>query len=144
MNFNNHFKYLPKIGTAIYYLVFVFGMLFLFFGRNLEQLKISLLETNFTNFYNHISNLTLTAILFSTIGYIWLLMGVKLKPLLLLGVFFIVINGVIETWVSVLNTPDQLDLVYGIAGVLFGLVFILSITYLKGLTVNPNFISKTD
>tara|TARA_R110002073_G_scaffold72537_1_gene177735 strand:+ start:778861 stop:779295 length:435 start_codon:yes stop_codon:yes gene_type:complete len=144
MNFNNHFKFLPKLGTAIYYLVFVLGMLLLFFGRNLEGIRFSILETNFTDFYQHISNLSLTAILFSTVAYVWLLMGVKLRAILLLGIFFIAINSITETWVSVLNTRDPLDLVYGIVGVLIGLVFILSITYLKGLTANPNFTSKTD
>jgi hypothetical protein len=67
---------------------------------------------------SHISNFALSFLFYLVIGYLWLLMGSRFRIITALGIALIVANIVCETVISFLNTPDLIDAVYGIIGVL--------------------------
>lgn len=128
-------KYLPKLGAALGYLLLIMLMLLLFLGRNVASLKLAVLTNNIENFYLHASNLTLSAILVASIGYVCLLSGAKFKLILGIAALFILANLIVEVWVDFMNTPDLTDAYYGILGTLISLVF-LYLTHHYGLVVN--------
>ena len=118
-------KYLPRINAALGFLFLLLLMSFLFFGRNISELRMSQLEHIFPDFYLHISNLSLSCLLLMTSGFIMLLTGSKFRFIAIVGVVLILANVFIETDINILNTPDPTDLIYGIAGVLIGMLFLL-------------------
>ncbi|GAB3341170.1 hypothetical protein GCM10027299_55180 [Larkinella ripae] len=76
------------------------------------------------DFYQHASNLCISYFLYSAIGYTWLLIGVSLRYLVLLGAAIIFANFIYESWIPILNTPDLLDAYYGAAGTSLGFLFL--------------------
>lgn len=64
---------------------------------------------------------------YTIIGYIWLLMGMKLRYIFILGLIILITNVIYEQWVSYLNIRDTVDIYYGIVGSLMGCVFLLFI-----------------
>ena len=70
-----------------------------------------------------------------TIGYIGLMVGLKLKHITILGIIFGIINLIFEFFISILNTPDKTDAVYGMISVIFGLIFLYAIKK-RGLNKN--------
>ncbi len=56
------------------------------------------------------------------IAFIWLLRGLNTVPFVWLFSVAIGLNLIVETFVVVLNTPDILDAVFGIFGVLFAMI----------------------
>ncbi len=117
-------KRIPKIGTALIYLFLIIAALILFFGRNFQVLKIRPLLALLPDFYIHVSNLSISFIIYIIIGYIGLMMDIKFKYLIYIGLIIILINLVFEFVISLLNTPDKTDALYGFFGVLGGLVFL--------------------
>ncbi len=118
-------KYIPKIGTSIgYFLLLIISML-LFFGKKFPSLEIKPLLNILPDFYNHISNFTLSFLIYITIGYVGLMAGMKTKHLIIIGILFVLLNLIIELFISILNTPDMIDAVYGIFGTIVGLIFLL-------------------
>ncbi len=128
-------KYLPKLWAALGYLGLLIMSLFLFFGRTIQAIRIKLLLNTIPDFYNHVSNFSLTLLIFITIGYIGLMLGMKLKHLMITGFVFGLINLIFEFFISFLNTPDKTDAVYGISGVIVGLLFLIAVKK-RGLTAN--------
>ncbi|MCK0132591.1 hypothetical protein MWU59_13870 [Flavobacteriaceae bacterium F08102] len=114
--------YLPKVTTALGYLCILITSLVLFFGRNFDSLTIPVLLHIFPDFYNHVSNLTLSLILYTTFGYIGLMMDITLKFLLITGVIIACINLLVEFFIPFLNTPDTVDAIYGLSGVVIGFI----------------------
>jgi hypothetical protein len=117
-------KYIPKIWTALGYLLLLLFSLMLFFGRNFEIIRIAALVDVFPDFYNHISNFSLSLIIYITIGYVGLMADLTLIPIIVIGLTILLLNLVTEFLISFLNTPDIIDAIYGIAGVVLGFVFL--------------------
>ena len=128
-------KYVPKIWAALSYLALLVLSAILFFGRSIQEIRIESFVDIIPGFYKHVSNLSLTLIIFVTIGYIGLMMGLKLKSLIIFGIFFGIINLIFEFFISILNTPDKTDAVYGIIGVILGLILLYAIKK-RGLKKN--------
>lgn len=126
-------KYVPKIWTALSYPLLLLISLTLFFGRNFEKIRIDSLLNVMPNFYNHISNFSLCFIFYITIGYVGVMLGLTLKHIFIIGLFISFLSLIIELLIPFLNTPDKIDAVYGILGVLLGfvLLFIIKIYGLK-------------
>lgn len=118
-------KYIPKIGTSIGYFLLLIASMFLFFGKKFPSLEIKPLLNILPNYYNHISNFTLSFLIYITIGYVGLIAGMKTKHLIIIGILIVLVNLIIEFFISILNTLDMIDAVYGIAGTVFGLIFLL-------------------
>lgn len=86
--------------------------------------------------HSHISNLSLSMIAYLGIGYSWLLFGQAFRSITILGILLIAGNLVCETLMGFMNTPDIIDAVYGIAGVLAAYVY-LFFTHKYGLVKKP-------
>ncbi|MCI8347778.1 MAG: hypothetical protein HFJ12_07570 [Bacilli bacterium] len=76
----------------------------------------------------HISNFSLSMLIYLFVGFMWILMGVKLKYINILGIVLVIINLVFETVLSSVNTADMIDFIYGGIGLLFSYIFLL-VTY---------------
>ncbi|MEO8824173.1 MAG: hypothetical protein ABI366_11440 [Ginsengibacter sp.] len=128
-------KYLPKMGTAFIFLILLVAAYLLFAGRKSDALQSGWILMHLPDFYIHVSNFTLSYILYASIGYVWLLIGIDLKKIIILGIIIIAINFIFELWIPVLNTRDVVDAYYGCVGTAFGFFF-LFIT--KKLGLRPN------
>ena len=117
-------KYIPKIWTALSYLLLLLFSLMLFFGRNFEIIRIAPLVDEFPNFYNHVSNFSLSFIIYITIGYVGLMANLTLRHIIVIGLTILLLNLVTEFLISFLNTPDTIDAIFGIVGVVLGFVFL--------------------
>ncbi|WP_271392713.1 hypothetical protein [Aequorivita sinensis] len=124
-------KQLPKITTAISFLIFLAVVFALFQGRKSEWIRLQNIDNFLPEFYSHISNFCLSYILYSGIGYFWIMAGVKFKYILGLGIVILASNFIFELFINVLNTPDIIDAYYGVTGTLFALLF-LFISYKFG------------
>ena len=115
-------KYRPT-GSAIVCLIGlgVVGTL-LFMGRSREELRPEFVIAVVPDFYAHISNFVITFEIVLLISFVWLLRGLNVLPFVWLFSVAIVLNLIIESFVWILNTPDILDAVFGIFGVLIAMV----------------------
>jgi hypothetical protein len=108
------FKLAPTLkGIAIYY-----SMIFLDLGLVLAK------DRNSQNFLfaevsNHISNFAITSLIVGLMSFILALQAAPFKIVIWLGVAAIAMNFVVEVLISIMNTPDVVDAVYGTAGVIF-------------------------
>lgn len=124
-------KQLPKVTTAISFLIFLAVVFALFQGRKSEWIRLQNIDNFLPEFYSHISNFCLSYILYSGIGYFWIMAGVKFKYIVGLGIVILASNFIFELFINVLNTPDIIDAYYGFTGTLFALLF-LFISYKFG------------
>lgn len=90
--------------------------------------------------HSHISNLSLSLIAYLGIGQSWLLWGVRFRFIMFLGIAMIAGNVVCETLMGFMNTPDIIDAIYGIFGIVVTFIF-LAITNKYGLV--PNNLEKS-
>ena len=124
-------KQLPKVTTAISFLIFLAVVFALFQGRKSEWIRLQNIDNFLPEFYSHISNFCLSYILYSGIGYFWIMAGVKFRYIVGLGIVILASNFIFELFINVLNTPDIIDAYYGVTGTLFALLF-LFISYKFG------------
>ena len=129
-------KYLPKIFTSSIFLLFLAANYLLFAGRKSESLRPDFILSLLPGFYSHVSNCTISCILYAGIGYAWLLMGLSLKNIIVFGIVIIAANFIYELWIPLLNTRDLMDAYYGCAGTVVGFVFLLLVKKF-GLKINP-------
>lgn len=108
--------------VALFYILLMLTM-YLLLGKANSKFVLPFAPFNNTDFYSHISNFIISYNLVTIISFIWLLQGVSLKIILWLCVICIFINIIVESFVTVLNTPDITDAWYGIAGVLLAFIF---------------------
>lgn len=128
-------KYIPKGWTSLLFFILLVIVLFLFFARTKEILRFNFLLQYFPFYYHHISNFSISYLLYAGVGYMWLLMGIQLKYIVAVGILIIIANLVYETWLPLLNTMDMMDAYYGIAGALLGFIFLLLVQK-RGLRLN--------
>ena len=128
-------KHIPKVWIALSYLVLLLLSLTLFFGRTIESIRVTVLLHTLSDFYDHVSNFSLSFAIFITIGYVGLMTGLTLRHIISIGALIIVLNLIIECLISFLNTRDIMDAIYGISGVILGFFF-LFITKKYGLKKN--------
>ena len=91
-------------------------------GRTREELRPEFVIAVVPDFYAHISNFVITFEIVLLISFVWLLRGLNVLPFVWLFSVAIVLNLIIESFVWILNTPDILDAVFGIFGVLIAMV----------------------
>ena len=128
------YKYSPKKPTIIVYMILICIGLLLTIGR-----WVSVFNNDFVIFNDeinsHISNLSLSLLIYLTVGYLLLLLGVRFQIIIILGVFLIVANLISETFIGFMNTPDIIDAIYGIIGISVAFLF-LFVTNKFGLIQN--------
>lgn len=136
--FNHQLKYVPKLWLAILYFLLIISSLILFMGRSKDYLRIDFLTVIFPGFYSHLSNFSISFMLYLGVGYFWLMQGLKIKNILLLGLGIIIINFVYELFLPIINTKDIIDAYYGLSGVVLGATFLM-LTDKYGLVENPKY-----
>ncbi len=75
---------------------------------------------------SHISNFSLSLLFYLAVGVYWIQTDEKFSLTVYLGISLIVGNLICETLLGSINTPDIIDAVYGIIGVLISFVFLFS------------------
>ncbi len=137
-------KYVPRVGTTLIYLLVLGLNLFLILGRKKAALRQEYLNDIFPEFYTHVSNFSISMLLLIVIGYIWVLLGVDTKYLLLLAFTVMVINIIYELFIPVLNTRDITDAWYGVAGCMAGGVYLLLVKQYGVKPVSPAAVTATE
>ncbi|MCH5720131.1 hypothetical protein [Niabella hibiscisoli] len=115
-------KYIPKPGMTVVYLLLLGLVLLLFMGRSKMSLRSEILLSVYPDFYQHVSNFSISYMLFSIVGYMWLIMGVKLGKIMIAGVLIVLANFIYELFLPFINTKDIVDAYFGM-GVLFWVVY---------------------
>lgn len=130
-------KFIPKIWSTILYFVLVGAVLIVFAARKLEALRFDFLNNLFPNYYQHISNFSISFMLVLVSGYTAVLVNKSLKVTYIYAFILIALNIIYELFLPFINTMDVIDAYYGIAGVI--LPFAYLIPYQKfGVKENPN------
>lgn len=130
------FKRLPKAWAACLHFLLLGGSLALFLGRKPGFFRSESILAHAPDFYLHVSNASISYLLFAGVGYFWLMMGVPMKHVALAGVAITAANFVYELFLPILNTRDVVDAWYGVAGVACGFV-VLWIIDQRGMVGNP-------
>lgn len=130
-------KHVPKHLTSLSFFLLLGIVFILFWGRKTEAFRFDFLQQQMPDFYQHISNFSLSYLLYAGIGYFWLMMGVKFKSIIVFGIAMLLANLVYELYLPILNTPDIVDVYFGFAGTLLGFVFLFFV-YRFGLKININ------
>lgn len=117
------YRYRAKRPFQIAYLVLILIGVLLTLGR-----WYSVFDPGFTvvngEVHSHISNLSLSMVVYVGIGYSWLLFGRRFHSIAALGLFLIGGSFVCETLLGAVNTPDVTDALYGTAGALAAHVYL--------------------
>ena len=128
-------KYVPKLWAALLFLLLLAGAFCLFLGRKKVAFRLRLTSPAFADYHQHISNFSISFLLYAGIGYLWLLAGVRMVHIIGLGAALMLSNLAYEWWLPVLNTRDAVDAYYGIAGALVAFLFLWLVKQV-GLTLN--------
>ncbi|MEO8706962.1 MAG: hypothetical protein ABI867_43445 [Kofleriaceae bacterium] len=127
---------MPRRWAAVLFFV-LFALHFaLFMGRSLAWLRSESILAVAPGFYTHVSNYSLSYMLFTGIGYLWLAMGVRIRRIALFGVAIALANVVYELAIPILNTIDPVDAVYGLVGTAVSGCVLLLIGR-RGMVANP-------
>lgn len=118
-------SYAPKLWLALTYPLLLAIMLVLFFGRNFETLRFDLILLIWPDFYNHISNFSISFITYSTMGYVGLMFDLTWMRLIIVAILLLILTLAFEIISTFINTPDISDAIYGILGVVLGFVFLV-------------------
>ncbi|TDS15946.1 hypothetical protein [Sphingobacterium paludis] len=121
----NGIKYAPKLPAAIAYLLLLVIVMLLFFGRKTASLRPQFILDLWPDFYLHVSNLSISYLMLSGVGFIWILMGIPTRFLVVYSVLLICCNFVYELWIPILNTRDIVDAYYGVFGTVLAFCFLL-------------------
>lgn len=129
-------KYVPKHLTSLSSFLLLGVVFILFWGRKTEAFRFDFLLQQMPDFYQHISNFSLSYLLYSGIGYFWLMMGVKFRYIIVFGIAMLLANLVYELYIPILNTPDIVDAYFGFVGTFLGFLFLFFV-HRFGLKPNP-------
>lgn len=117
----------PKLFTTIS-LVTLFSLcLILIVIRWLNIFNENILVVN-KIINSHITNFTISVMLCVLIGYLLLVAGKKYISNIIVGVLLVIANYIYEMFLSVLNTTDIIDAVYGLFGVMISLIYLYFIS----------------
>ena len=75
----------------------------------------------------HITNFSLSLILLTCIGFMVLITGGKMKIIRVFAIIIVFINLVYEVFVPILNTPDFVDSLAGIIGIVISYLYLSSL-----------------
>ena len=76
---------------------------------------------------NHVTNFSLSLMLSMCTGFTVLIFGGKMKIIRIISIIIVFINLVYEVFVPILNTPDFVDALAGIIGVVISYLYLSSL-----------------
>ena len=120
-------KFKPKLFTTISLVAIFLFCFILVVIRWLNIFNRNIIVVNRT-INSHITNFTLSVLLCVLIGYLLLMAGKKYSLNVIVGIILILANFIYETFLSILNTTDIIDAVYGFFGVLISLIYLYFIS----------------
>lgn len=129
-------KFVPRPWAALLQLALLAGVLALFLGRKPGVFRLETILACVPDFYLHVSNFSISYLLYAGIGYLWLMMGISLRHLAFAGIALAACNVVYEAFLPILNTRDMVDAAYGVAGVVAGFAW-LWLVHRHGMVRNP-------
>lgn len=112
------FRYAPYVSVTIAHFVWLAAVFALFMGRKPGVFRSQSILDVAPAFYSHISNFSLSYLLYAGVGFLWLMVGVSMRMLALAGLSLAVANVTYELLLPLLNTRDPVDAVYGLIGTL--------------------------
>ena len=130
------YRRVPRLWAAIAFVVLLAVVFLLFLGRRVEMLSSGFIVEVARDFYAHVSNFAISYLIYTAIGYQWLMAGATIKPIVWLGVAILLCNFVYERFIPFINTPDPMDAVYGLVGTALGFL-VLWVMDRHGLIANP-------
>lgn len=118
------YKYNIKKEFNICYLSLVCFCLILIIIRWINSSNSDIVFINNT-ITSHISNFSLSILFYLFYGYIIILFDVKFRYIIALGISLILGNFVYELFLSIINTKDIVDDIYGLAGCLLSFIYLV-------------------
>lgn len=128
------YKYNIKKRFNICYLSLVCFCLILIIIRWINSFNSNIVFINNT-ITSHISNFSLSILFYLFYGYIIILFDVKFRYVIALGISLILGNFIYELFLSIINTKDIIDAIYGLVGCLLSFVY-LALLKKYGLILN--------
>ncbi len=113
-------RFAPTPLAACMHLLWLGVAFALFLGRKPGSFRLQAIEQAVPGFYTHIFNFSLSYLMYTGVGFLWLMMGVPVRVLVWAGIALVVANLGYEFLLPLLNTRDPVDAAYGIAGTLLG------------------------
>lgn len=117
-------RYQPRLWATLTHLLLL-GLAFaLFSGRKPGFFRSETVIALVPDFYNHVSNFSLSFLLYAGVGFAALLGEVPMRRLAWIGLAFVLANVGYELFLPLLNTRDPVDAVYGVAGTLLAFAWL--------------------
>lgn len=111
--------------TALFtHLLLLAGAFALVMGRTPGAFRMERLAEALPGVYGHVSNFSLSFLLYAGIGFMWLMTGVAPRAFAWAALALIAANLVYELLLPVLNTRDPIDAAYGLVGSLLAWLWI--------------------
>jgi hypothetical protein len=117
-------KYKAKTWANVTYCILILAAMGLMIGRWISGLNPAFILLS-AEIQMHVSNFALSLIGMLLLGYMGILYGAKVRYLALCGAGILLANVLCETLMTFLNWPDLIDALYGAAGVLVALAYVL-------------------
>lgn len=119
----NSAKYICKKQFHIIYIILLCIGILLTILRWINVFNEDIVFIN-SEINSHISNLSLSMIVYLGIGYSWLLAGMKFRYIVILGMILLAGNFICETLMGFMNTTDIVDAIYGAIGLAVSFVYL--------------------
>lgn len=111
-------RFQTTLWAALIHLLLFAGVFVLFLGRKPGMFRSQAIIDLVPGFYTHVFNFSLSYLLLAGVGFLWVMMGVKLRHVAWAAVAVAAANVAYEFLLPLLNTRDPIDAGYGIAGAL--------------------------
>ena len=118
------FRYQPSLWATLTHLMLLGLAYALFAGRKPGFFRSETIISLAPDFYSHVSNFSLSFMLYAGAGFAALLGEVPMRRLAWIGLAFVLANVVYELFLPLLNTRDPIDAVYGVVGTLLGFAWL--------------------
>lgn len=111
-------RFVPAPWAALLHLALFAGVFVLFLGRKPGMFRSRAIIELVPGFYTHVFNFALSYLLLAGVGFLWVMMGVRLRHVAWAALVLVLANLAYEFLLPLLNTRDPVDAAYGVAGAL--------------------------
>lgn len=116
-------RFRPRPWAAALHLLLFAAAFGLFLGRKPGVFRSETIIGYLPGFYSHVFNFSLSWLLLAGVGFLWLMMGLRMRHMALAALALIVANVACEFLLPWLNTRDPIDALYGAVGTLLALAW---------------------